>query len=623
MKNIFDTARWIWYTATAIPDSYGEFVQPVTYRGGRVTVHLSVDGDYTLFVNGKFAASNQYADFEHYKVYDSVEITSYLTEGENTVTFLVWHIGMSTFWYKPAAAGLLYAVECDGRIVCTSGANTLCREEPRYQSGRQKTVTMQLGPGFCYDATRPDDTPFHPSVTVEKCCPAMYPRPVAKSVVHGEATVTALKAEGNHYLFDLGAETVGLPVLRFASPCEQTVTVSWGEHIEDGGVRRLIADRDFSFEYVARAGENAFANYMLRMGCRYIEVYCEAPIEVEYIGVFPQTYPVTRVARTFADEKDKAIYDLCVTTLERCMLERYVDTPWREQGLYVYDSRNQMLCGYRAFENGNRTYARANLRLIAQDRREDGLLSITYPCGSVQVIPSFSLHYFTAVREYLDHTGDLAFGEEVYEKLLSVMAAFKPQMREGLLYSFKGADYWNFYDWSEGLFLVEGGVADLLLNVLCIRALENLKYIAGLLGHPFTEQVWLDAMRPAVKAHFFCEKRGLFAFTAGGAHFTALGNALAILAGLTDEAESRAVAEALAAGTLLPCTLSMKGFIYDALLEVDESYRAHVKADIHRTFLPMIAAGATTVWEVAEGAGAFDNAGSLCHGWSAVPILYL
>ena len=69
---------------------------------------------------------------------------------------------------------------------------------------------------------------------------------------------------------------------------------------------------------------------------------------------------------------DQKIYDACVNTLKLCMMEHYVDTPWREQCLYVYDSRNQALCGYKAFEGGNADYVRANLKLISQDRREDG-----------------------------------------------------------------------------------------------------------------------------------------------------------------------------------------------------------------------------------------------------------
>ena len=34
----------------------------------------------------------------------------------------------------------------------------------------------------------------------------------------------------------------------------------------------------------------------------------------------------------------------------------------------------------------------------------------------------------------------------------------------------------------------------------------------------------------------------------------------------------------------------------------------------------MVDAGATSFWEVDEGWRAFESAGSLCHGWSAIPL---
>jgi hypothetical protein len=37
----------------------------------------------------------------------------------------------------------------------------------------------------------------------------------------------------------------------------------------------------------------------------------------------------------------------------------------------------------------------------------------------------------------------------------------------------------------------------------------------------------------------------------------------------------------------------------------------------------MLAEDATSFWETEDGAAAFGNAGSLCHGWSALPIYYL
>ena len=40
--------------------------------------------------------------------------------------------------------------------------------------------------------------------------------------------------------------------------------------------------------------------------------------------------------KKFNNELDQKIYDLCTRTLKLCMMDRYVDTPWREQGFYVY-----------------------------------------------------------------------------------------------------------------------------------------------------------------------------------------------------------------------------------------------------------------------------------------------
>ena len=65
----------------------------------------------------------------------------------------------------------------------------------------------------------------------------------------------------------------------------------------------------------------------------------------------------------------------------------------------------------------------------------------------------------------------------------------------------------------------------------------------------------------------------------------------------------------------------MKVFKYEALLSVDDKkYSETVLNEIRSTYGKMINEGATSVWETEEGASAFNNAGSLCHGWSAIPV---
>lgn len=625
MKETILDASWIWRTENEQPDTYCDFKDTFQYAGGDAVCHISCDGDYTLFVNGVYAGSNQYGDFEHYKIYDSIDITRFLSPGENTLLVTVWHLGIASSRYKPAKAGLIYEVECGGKLLCKSNAQTLCRQNPNYRSGYCKQITPQLGQSFLYDSTSISTSPYQNSTVIPKQC-ILYPRPIRKSLLLEPQKAIVILAQENSYLLDLGDEYVGLPTLDFCTETAQKITVCWGEHILDGGVRRRIGNRDFSFEYIAAKGKNTYTNYMLRLGCRYLEIFFEAPIQLNYIGIIPQVYPVEVTAKTFEEPLKQKIYDMCVHTLKRCMMERYVDTPWREQAFYVYDSRNQMLCGYKAFKNGNSRYARAGLLLLSQDNRSDGLLSLTCPNGSNRAIPSFSLHYFTAVREYLDNTNDLSLATAVYDRLLKIIHSFETQMRDGLLHPFQDNRYWNFYDWSAYMNKTadESGLQpDLMMNCLYLLALDNFKIISEKIGKPFRHQEAAAALRIAIRIHFFDPESGLYSMTEGLREFTELGNAVAILAGVASEEESRQIAKKLSHNLLESCSLSMKCFKYDALLKVDPQYHADITREICDTYRVMLDSGSSTVWEVVDGAHAFEDAGSLCHGWSAIPIVYL
>ena len=628
---IFKSAKWIWVEKASKPDTYGEVYDEFQWEDGNVNCLLSCDSDYTLFVNGKFVASNQYGDFEWYKAYDTVDITSYLHKGKNSVAILVWHFGVDSQRYLKAQAGLIFELQSQGKTLLSSGENTRARYSKAYKQGLKKNVTSQLGFSFAYDATQEDEwrvsgAGFGLATPVEKNC-AFVERPAKKLQTLERLCGTLIFADETRYVVDLGKETVGLATLKFSSPITQKIRVDWGEDLQNGRVRRIIESRDFSFDYTAKAGNNEYTNYMLRLGCRYLEIHTQAPIEIEDIGLLPQAYSVKEMPMAANDALDQKIYDACVNTLKLCMMEHYVDTPWREQCLYVYDSRNQALCGYKAFEGGNADYVRANIKLISQDRRADGLLAICYPCGMDLTIPSFSLYYFMQVNEYLKHTGDTALAQEVYGKLISVLNVFIGNRKDGLVLKFEGANHWNFYDWSpylEGeLHGTEAVIPDLMINLLFILALKNLKEIDERLGKPFAYAAMLEESERCTRRAFYNKETGLFSMTVGGGEYTVLGNSLAILAGLTSQGESEYICESIVRGDLSDCSLSMKTFKYDALLATDKAkWQGQVRDEIRKEYGKMLQNG-NTVWETIDGASAFGNAGSLCHGWSAIPILYI
>ena len=53
-----------------------------------------------------------------------------------------------------------------------------------------------------------------------------------------------------------------------------------------------------------------------------------------------------------------------------------------------------------------------------------------------------------------------------------------------------------------------------------------------------------------------------------------------------------------------------------------DRYVREMFADIAEKWGYMLYHGATTFWETIAGSSDFGNAGSLCHGWSAIPIYF-
>ena len=621
----FSNSRWIWLSEGEGPDSYAEFCDTLTCDSPcGMTLRVSADSDYALFVNGTYVASGQYGDYPHYKIYDELDLSPYLIAGDNRLEFLVYHLGSAGFSrYFPAEAGLLYEVVRGDVPVLSSREGIPSRLSHRYLSGRCVKISNQLGYSFAYDATASEGA-YTPAVAVDKRC-NLLPRPIPKHRVLDRKPMQSVRRLGDsHYLVDLGGETVGFPSLSLISSVSQEITVAWGEHLEDGCVRHKIHGRLFTFLYRAAAGENELTNYLLRLGCRYLELWADAPFELGYAGVLPQVYEVETLPVSIEGEGDRRIYEACLNTLRLCMMEHYVDCPWREQALYAFDSRNQMLCGYYAFRGGNAEYARSNLLLINEDRRSDGLLSICYPCGTDLAIPSFSLYYVLAVREYLVHTDDRETVARILPKLRGICERFLAQREQGLVSCFGGREYWNFYDWSphsDGtLGRAEAARPDLAVNCLTVLALDALADVCRSLDVAFPLEGEADAVRAAARRAFLREG-GRFSMHQDAEEYTVLGNSLAVLAGLAEGEDARALCRAMTAGGMVESSLSMRILLYDALLATDaDTYRGHILAEIRRSYGHMLDAGSDTVWETALGACDFDGAGSLCHGWSAVPI---
>ena len=412
--------------------------------------------------------------------------------------------------------------------------------------------------------------------------------------------------------------------LDFESQDEQELVITYGEHLDENDmVTRIMGPRDFSVEYKAKKGENKFLNPLRRLAGRYVQFEVSTPVKITYAALRPVVYPVNIIERKFEKPLHNKIYETAVRTLVCCMHAHYEDCPWREQALYALDSRNQMLCGYDAFKEFR--YARYNLVLLSRGYiKELNALNLTYPRDAHLPIPFFSLVYVMQVAEYVKASGDFSLYEQINPVVDGIMQGFTDRVDDSGLIANLPYPFWNFYEWTEGndneieICRKENDEYilkyNLVLNAMYVYVYSYYDYLTG-------KKTDLSKMKKNIFDKFYREDRGLFINSDKNGNYSVLANVMAVLCGAGDKSIIEKVIKERE--NLVDISLSMNGFLYEALLSADEKFKDYIVSDIEQKYGYMLDNGATTFWETIGGAKDFLGAGSLCHGWSALPIYWL
>ncbi len=709
MKNLFQTAKWIWQESACGVNETVDFLTEFTaQKADTYEIYISAQSHYAIYLNGEFVETDQFQDYTFYKVYDKVALP--VQAGVNTMQIMAYCQGDSSSTIRPAPGGLIFEIYDGEKLVLASDSNVLCRRNTHYASKGVEWVSGQITYSFRYDATTPEqdwenavvrdhdwplnarpirkmhiDEPYEAKLTAKgrfvdakvegtiaqqmQAAPIVAEAPIFRPIL---PSAEGVELEGNFALIDLGKEMVGYYYMDIEVPRECDIHIGWGEHVEDLRVRTRIGSRNFAALYRAHAGRNIFFYPVKKMGLRYVQLHVQLGADVDgeafaeavkgiklhYAGVRPCHYPYAKVNLfTCADRLHEQIYRICMRTLQGCMHEHYEDCPWREQALYAMDSRNQMLVGYYTFEEYD--FAKASLRLMAKSIRPDHLIELMSPGEwPERTIPSFSAFHLIQLGEYLQYSGDVEFIKEILPAACEIAAEFIDRIEEnGLIAQFKGKQYWNFFEWQVGL---DGGahVFDTEfaapMAALTVMALEEMARMclavsesvgsageavngtaevydkAELQNKAASYKEYAENLRIAIHKYFWQEDKGYYAtFIRGGelVHACELTQALALMCGAVPEELQDCVLETLTGKMgedFYPVTLSTCLYKYEALLQKPEKYGRFVFNQVADIFGAQLYQGATTFWETEDGACAFNNAGSLCHAWSAIPAyLYM
>lgn len=438
------------------------------------------------------------------------------------------------------------------------------------------------------------------------------------------------EGDGIYLLFDLKEETVGCLVLDLVCDFPAHVDVSYGEHLEDLRLRTDVGGRHFTFRWEAQSERKRFVHRFHRLGGRYLQLLIHSrEVTVYYAGLIPVTYPMRADAQFWcSDHLHSRIYEVAKRTLLCCVHEHYEDCPWREQALYAFDARNQMLFGYYAF--GEFVQPRASLKLLALSQREDGLLELCAPARLDINIPSFSLMFIVELEEYCRYSGDVAFGEELLPVVARILRTLHGHVRDGLVWNFREPGYWNFYEWRPLLeatpiwrtdWLPPSAEAPLQLSYLL--ALQRTALLCRYLGREtdgLSDEIQM--LMDGLEQFWNPQEEAYASFLRDGRQiqYAELVQALALYTGAIPVRRNAPLRRKLAAGVFLPISMSASIFKYEALLQQPETYGPAVFEEVAERWGAMLYQGATTFWETEQGAEDFDRAGSLCHAWNSVPV---
>jgi len=430
-------------------------------------------------------------------------------------------------------------------------------------------------------------------------------------------------------VYDLGEQNIGYYEIEMEAQAGVQVDLFGVEYINpQGAVQHTWGNRN-GMRYVTREGRNHFIS-LKRRSQRYLFITLRnqtRPIQIRNIRLIESTYPV-KPAGSFecSDSRLTRIYEISAHTLKLCMEDTFTDCPLFEQTLWVGDARNEALYNFSIF--GAQDIVQRCIRLAAQSLERYPIIGCQLPSSWDCLLPAWSFLWSISVWDYYKYSANLGFLKEMWPAVLRNLSGAEGLLNDQGLFS---GNYWNMFDWSG----IDDKHATVLHNsMLLVGAIEAAQKMAEVL-HARKSANWLAALRQHLKTslnRLWDTRRQAYpdSIHADGTLSASISMHTSFLAILYDIIAPENYAAALN-NLLQPADDMVKVGSPFAIQYLYEAFEHAGKADeiitsIYANYLPMLADGATTVWEMfpsSKDKPAEFPTRSHCHAWSSSPLHFL
>ena len=210
------------------------------------------------------------------------------------------------------------------------------------------------------------------------------------------------------------------------------------------------------------------------------------------------------------------------------------------------------------------------------------------------------------VLRYYRNTGDLALLQQSYPAIKSYLLNVWQTNSLGLVIHRDGQ--WDWEDWGNNI------DEPLLDNTWYLLALDAAAQIAPLVGQPGDTPLYLSraqGIRDQYNASFWTGSA--YQSPTNATFIDERGNAMAVLAGLTNPSQAAALRTVLI--NEQNCSPYMEKYVLEALFAL--GYPDDALARMRSRYTAMVNSSCTTLWELFPASGGFN------HGWSGGPLTLL
>lgn len=672
---------WIWLTDQYIHEKQSVFFRrefDYTHEDS-VILNLSAESHYKLYVNGYYVANGPMKGDRYRKYYDTINITAYLKKGKNVIAVHVLkfpddYLASMDFRCGPISlvngsrGGLWLSSEqeeiaTDTRWKCMRDISYEFREarESKYAGD------MELCNGFGYETgwNMPefDDTHWEQAVLLcpadtnrlggvlyewqlcSRTIPMLQEIPISPvGISRGSEKVNFLPLlEGTavevppytdtYFDLDMGELVNAYVSFSVKSDGDDTqVSLIYSEAYwtpdGDGGFFKGVRDNAATGEllgetdcYLAAFGEQTYEPFWFRV-FRYLRIKITtgaAGITIKPPQFRLTGYPLEKQGMFQAENPVlNRMWEVSVRTLERCMLDTYVDCPYYEQMQYIMDTMIESLLTFQLTKDDR--LARRAIEDFHSSRRPDGMIQCNAPAAFVQIIPSFSIYYIDMLYYHYQYFCDKSFLKKYLSTVSGILQYFEDRMdpKTGLL---GATGYWSFVDWvdewrpNHGSPVSDTNESLYIYNHMYAYGLLRAIELFEALDLPETGRYYeekYNRLRARINLLTMEETTGYYRISSSEKRPSQHAQLWAVLSGCIEGREAKELMRrCISDKNLLTCSYSMsfylframeKAGIYDEILDKWEPWEKLLNK--HVTTWPE-----DTVVQRSE-----------CHAWSAIPL---